>query len=134
MSNIVSGDRRARRTAAVAAPIDYAALDKCTSSDDSDSSADQQAASSSEEESDAAASDNDGMLTLSIVYAIAAPYDELGCFAVCSTSILNCLEGHGTKHWVGVPAISSVHCKHLICHQFIFACSVCDLWLVLRPL
>lgn len=50
MSNIVSGDRRARRSAAVAAPIDYAAIDKSSSDEDDDSANEQ--ASSSEDGSD----------------------------------------------------------------------------------
>ena len=52
MSNIVSGDRRARRSAAVAAPINYAAIDTPDSSDETDGSASEQA-SSSEDGSDA---------------------------------------------------------------------------------
>lgn len=50
MSNIVSGDRRARQSAAVAAPIDYAAIDKSSSDEDDDSANEQ--ASSSEDGSD----------------------------------------------------------------------------------
>ena len=50
VSNIVSGDRRARRSAAVAAPIDYAAIDKSSSDEDDDSANEQ--ASSSEDGSD----------------------------------------------------------------------------------
>ena len=52
MSNIVSGDRRARRSAAVAAPINYAAIDTLDSSDEADGSPSEQA-SSSEDGSDA---------------------------------------------------------------------------------
>ena len=51
MSNIVSGDRRARRSAAVAAPINYAAVDTPDSSDEADGSPSEQA-SSSEDGSD----------------------------------------------------------------------------------
>lgn len=51
VSNIVSGARRARRSAAVAAPIDYAAIDKPSSSDEDDDSANEQT-SSSEDGSD----------------------------------------------------------------------------------
>lgn len=49
MSNIVSGDRRVRRAAAVAAPINYAAMDKSSGSDEQ--------ASSSEEASSASGSE-----------------------------------------------------------------------------
>ena len=63
VSNIVSGDRRARRSAAVAAPVNYAASDKSSSSDEASSSADEQ--DSSREESDVAASDDEGMSKLS---------------------------------------------------------------------
>lgn len=51
MSNIVSGARRARRSAAVAAPIDYAAIDRPSSSHEDDDSANEQT-SSSEDGSD----------------------------------------------------------------------------------
>ena len=46
MSNIVSGDRRARRGAPVAAPINYAAIDRSGSSDEAGSSEDDQASTS----------------------------------------------------------------------------------------
>lgn len=55
-SNIVSGDRRARRAAAVAAPINYAAIDKSSSSDEQ--------GSSSEGASDASGSEGTLMASL----------------------------------------------------------------------
>ncbi|KAL3139488.1 hypothetical protein ABBQ38_003812 [Trebouxia sp. C0009 RCD-2024] len=52
-SNIVSGDRRARRAAAVAAPINYAAIDKSSSSDEQGSSSEGASdASGSEDEAE----------------------------------------------------------------------------------
>ena len=68
MSNIVSGDRRARRSAAGAAPINYAALDTPHSSDETDGSASEQA-SSSEDVSDANGSEG----SLSYLFLLGFP-------------------------------------------------------------
>ena len=63
VSNIVSGDRRARRAAAVTAPISHASIDKSSSSDEAGNSDDEEA-SSSEEESDDNADQAEGIIGL----------------------------------------------------------------------
>ena len=62
MSNIVQGGRQARRGAAAAAPINYAAIDKAsTSSDDEDEAGSAEDQSSSDtQDSDAAGSAEEG--------------------------------------------------------------------------
>ena len=59
VSNIVQGGRRARRAAAVAAPINYAAIDQSGSSSDDDDCAEDSAASSSQDQSSGEAEQHD---------------------------------------------------------------------------
>lgn len=59
VSNIVQGGRRARRAAAVAAPINYAAIDQSGSSSDDDNGAEDSGASSSQDQSSDEAEQHD---------------------------------------------------------------------------
>ncbi len=81
VSNIVQGGRRCRRGAAVAAPINYAAIGKATSSDDEEGSAGDESSSEEAKDSDATGSADEGGLCCSHANDIAL------CAHVCSTGV-----------------------------------------------
>ncbi len=81
VSNIVQGGRRGRRDTAAAAPINYAAIDKATSSDDDEGSAGDESSSEEGRDSDAAGSADEGGLCCSHANGIAL------CAHVCTTGV-----------------------------------------------
>ena len=81
VSNIVQGGRLGRRDTAGAAPVNYAAIDKATSSDDDEGSAGDESSSEEGRDSDAAGSGDEGGLCCSHANDIAL------CAHVCTTGV-----------------------------------------------
>ena len=81
VSNIVQGGRRGRRDTAGAAPVNYAAIDKATSSDDDEGSAGDESSSEEGRDSDAPGSGDEGGLCCSHANDIAL------CAHVCTTGV-----------------------------------------------
>lgn len=108
----MSGDRRARRSAAVAAPINYAAIDTLDSSDEADASESEQA-SSSEDGSDAIGGEG-GSSLLFLSYATSSSWTAVAALMthfcigsyVCQTSIAPSLYAESqSSQWnhLGLP-------------------------------
>ena len=118
VSNIVQGGRRARRAAAVAAPINYAAIDQSDSRSDDDDDDDSGASSSQDQSSDKA---GQGDASEGKLYNLASEWHHSACSCCHPTVTLQgttCQTAQNVHNDLSMFAVAPL-CRLCQSHQII---------------